>query len=131
MNEIELFAPWRLVASFSDGTRTTFDGLTEEQAHASMEAAQHEHGDICYWNRVTDVNYEDGQYCRLTRDAEPLALNVVDFSGYNGPLDGNGFPVGLPDEIARYAADHGSAPDTPQIIVKKNAPPKDSQSNEK
>ena len=32
MDEVEFFAPWRLVAAFGDGTRMLFDGLTEEQA---------------------------------------------------------------------------------------------------
>ena len=62
MDEIEFFAPWRLVAAFADGSRLLFDGLTEEQARDAMEAAQEEHGDIGYWNRVTDQNYEDGRY---------------------------------------------------------------------
>ena len=31
-------------------------------------------------------------------------------------------PVGLPDEIARYAKEQGAAPDAPQIILKRNAP---------
>ena len=46
MDETEFFAPWRLVAAFADGSRLTFDGLTEEQAKDAMEAAQEEHGDI-------------------------------------------------------------------------------------
>lgn len=54
MDEAEFFAPWRLVAAFADGSRLLFDGLTEEQARDAMEAAQEEHGDIGYWNRVTD-----------------------------------------------------------------------------
>ena len=41
-----------------------------------MEAAQTEHGDIGYWNRVTDVNYEDGQYCGTLQ--EPPTVHVVD-----------------------------------------------------
>ena len=39
MDEVEFFAPWRLVAAFGDGTRMLFDGLTEEQARDAMEAA--------------------------------------------------------------------------------------------
>ena len=62
MEHEEYFAPWRLVAAFADGSRLLFDGLTEEQARDAMEAAQEEHGDIGYWNRVTDQNYEDGRY---------------------------------------------------------------------
>ena len=62
MDEAEFFAPWRLVAAFADGSRLLFDGLTEDQAREAMEAAQEQHGDIGYWNRVTDQNYEDGSY---------------------------------------------------------------------
>ena len=119
-NEVAYFAPWRLVASFADGSRLLFDGLTEEQAHAAMEAAEKKHGDIGYWNRVTDQNYEDGRYYKLI--PEPPAVHIVDFTGYDGPLDENGFPVGLPDEIARYAKEQGAALDAPQIILKRNAP---------
>ena len=85
MDETEFFAPWRLVAAFADGSRLTFDGLTEEQAKDAMEAAQEEHGDIGYWNRVTDQNYEDGRYYKLI--PEPPAVHIVDFTGYDGPLD--------------------------------------------
>ena len=80
-----------------------------------MEAAQTEHGDIGYWNRVTDVNYEDGQYCGTLQ--EPHTVHVVDFSGYDGPLDENGFPVGLPNEIAEYMKQHGEPPTVPKIII--------------
>lgn len=62
MNDAEFFAPWRLVAAFADGSRLLFDGLAEEQAYDAMIAAQEQHGDIGYWNRVTDQNYEDGRY---------------------------------------------------------------------
>ena len=91
MDEIAFFAPWRLVAAFADGSRLLFDGLTEEQARDAMEAAQEEHGDIGYWNRVTDQNYEDGRYYKTV---PPPCINIVDYDGYTGPLDENGLPVG-------------------------------------
>ena len=103
--------------------------MTEEQAYDAMIAAQEQHGDIGYWNRVTDQNYEDGRYYKLI--PEPPAVHIVDFTGYDGPLDKNGFPVGLPDEIARYAKEQGAAPDAPQIILKRNAPPELENPNEK
>lgn len=59
MSEPEFFAPWRIVGAFGDGARLTFDGLTEQQAIDAMDAAQAQHGDIIWWDRVTDVNYED------------------------------------------------------------------------
>lgn len=94
-----------------------------------MVAAQEQHGDIGYWNRVTDQNYEDGRYYKTI--PEPPAVHIVDFTGYDGPLDENGFPVGLPDEIARYAKEQGAAPDAPQIILKRNAPPDSENPNKK
>ncbi len=84
MNEAQFFAPWRVVAEFADDSRLTFDGFTEEQARAAMEAAQNEHGDIAWWDHVTDVNYSDGQYYKTLR--QPPTVHVVDFSGYDGPL---------------------------------------------
>lgn len=129
MDETEFFAPWRLVAAFADGSRLTFDGLTEEQAKDAMGAAQEEHGDIGYWNRVTDQNYEDGRYYKTI--PEPPCVNVVDFTGYDGPLDENGFPVGLMDEIAQNAKEEGRDPSEPQIIFKRNAPPDDQPPHEK
>ena len=59
MSEPEFFAPWRIVGAFGDGARLTFDGLTEQQAIDAMDAAQAQHGDIIWWDCVTDVNYED------------------------------------------------------------------------
>lgn len=100
MNEAQFFAPWRVVAEFADDSRLTFDGFTEEQARAAMEAATEEHGDISWWDHVTDVNYTDGQYYKTLH--QPPTVHVVDFSGYDGPLDENGFPVGLPNEISEY-----------------------------
>lgn len=120
MSEMEFFAPWRLVASFADGSRLLFDGLTEQQAKAAMEIAQHEHGCISWWDRVTDLNYEDGRYYHTT--PELPTLHVVDLAGYDGPLDENGFPVGLPNEISEYMKQQGEPPTVPKIIFKKNEP---------
>ena len=129
MDKAEFFAPWRLVAAFADGSRLTFDGLTEEQAQEAMEAAQKEHGDIGWYDGVTDVNYENGRYYKTI--PEPPCVNVVDFTGYDGPLDENGFPVGLIDEIAQNAKEEGRDPNEPQIILKRNAPPDDQPPHEK
>lgn len=73
--EGEVFAPWRLVASFADGSRLLFDGLTEQQAKAAMESAQREHGCISWWDHATDLNYEDGRYYRTT--PEPPTIHVL------------------------------------------------------
>lgn len=120
VNEAQFFAPWRVIAEFADDSRLTFDGFTEEQARAAMEAAQNEHGDIAWWDHVTDVNYSDGQYYKTLR--QPPTVHVVDFSGYDGPLDENGFPVGLPNEISEYMKQQGEPPTVPKIIFKENEP---------
>lgn len=125
MNEAQFFAPWRVVAEFADDSRLTFDGFTEEQARAAMEAAQNEHGDIAWWDHVTDVNYSDGQYYKTLR--QPPTVHVVDFSGYDGTLDENGFPVGLPNEISEYMKQQGEPPTVPKIIFKKNEPKEDNE----
>ncbi len=75
MESEEFFVPWRVVAAYGDGARLTFDGFTEEQAKDAMEAAQDEHGCISWWDRVTDLNYEDGRYYRTT--PEPPTIHVL------------------------------------------------------
>lgn len=57
-----VFLACRLVASFADGSRLLFDGADEDQARQLMEAAQSQHGDITWWDGVTDQNYEHGRY---------------------------------------------------------------------
>lgn len=79
MNEVpEVFPAYRLVAEFSDGQRLTFGGLTEAQAQAQMEAAQAVHGDICWYDGVTDQHYENGRYYKLS--PPPLTLNFIDLT---------------------------------------------------
>ena len=62
----DIFPAYRLVAQFADGQRLTFDGLTEQQAQNRMEAAQALHGDICWYDGVTDQHYENGHFYKLT-----------------------------------------------------------------
>ena len=125
----EFFAPWRVVAAYGDGARLTFDGFTEEQAKDAAGAAQDEHGDITWWDHVTDVNYTDGRYCKTL--PQPPAVHVVDFTGYDGPLDENGFPAGLSEQIAQANAEEGRDLNEPHIIIKRNAPPDDQPPREK
>ena len=46
----QVFAPYRCVAAFADGSRLTFDGLSRDQARAAMNAAMEQHGDLGWWN---------------------------------------------------------------------------------
>ena len=70
----DIFPAYRLVAQFADGQRLTFDGLTEQQAQTRMEAAQALHGDICWYDGVTDQHYENGHFYKLT----PLSRRLLD-----------------------------------------------------
>ena len=58
----QVFPAYRLVAEFADGSRLLFDGFTYEQARDAMEQAQYEHGDITWYDGVTDDHYENGKY---------------------------------------------------------------------
>lgn len=89
----QVFPPFRLVAQFADGSRLLFDGLTEQQAMQDMEAAQRAHGDITWYDGVTDQHYENGRYCKLIPPLPEIAL--LDLTEYDGPLDENGLPPDL------------------------------------
>lgn len=69
-----VFLPFRLVASFSDGSRLLFDGLTESAARAAMEAAQTAHGEITWYDAVTDLNYDHGRYYKTMPDPPEIAI---------------------------------------------------------
>lgn len=85
-----VYPPYRLVAQFADGSRLLFDGLTEEQAMQNMEAAQAQHGDIGWYDGVTDQHYEGGKYYKLVPPSP--SVTIIDLTDYDGPLDENGFP---------------------------------------
>ena len=89
-----VYPPYRLVAQFADGARLLFDGLTEAQAQQSMEAAQAQHGDIAWYDGVTDLHYENGKYYKLI--PPPPEVTLIDLTEYTGPLDENGLPRNRP-----------------------------------
>lgn len=72
------YLPFRLTASFSDGSRLLFDGLTEQAARAAMEAAQAAHGDITWWDSVTDENYVHGRYYKTLPDPPEIIIITED-----------------------------------------------------
>lgn len=100
-----VYPPYRLVAQFADGARLLFDGLTEAQAQQSMEAAQAQHGDIAWYDGVTDLHYENGKYYKLIPPPPEVAL--IDLTEYTGPLDENGLPPSL---TGNPPADHETGP---------------------
>lgn len=79
MDESQIFLPFRLVAAFSDGSRLLFDGLTEDYAKSAMESAQGQHGDITWYDGVTDQHYENGRYiATLQTPPEITIINLTD-----------------------------------------------------
>lgn len=82
-----VFPAYRLVAQFADGTRAYFDGLTEAQAEARMEAAQKIHGDISWYDGVTDVNYEGGKYHAMI--PPPPCITIIDLTEYDENAEEN------------------------------------------
>lgn len=81
-----VYPPYRLVAQFADGARLLFDGLTEAQAQQSMEAAQAQHGDIAWYDGVTDLHYEDGRHCAMI--PPPPTVNLFDLTDHPDPFHG-------------------------------------------
>ena len=78
------FPAYRLVAEFSDGQRLLFDGFTYEQARNSMESAQAEHGDIAWFDGVTDQNYENGVFHSAIPNPPHFPFPIVELpDGYD------------------------------------------------
>ena len=77
-DKTKVYPPYRCVASFADGSRLTFDGLTRDQARTTMEAAMEQHGDIDWWNWVTDENYRNGEYYKLIPPPPHLPFPLID-----------------------------------------------------
>ena len=87
MDEIQqVFPAFRLVAQFADGQRLYFDGLTEQQAWQRMEAAQAQHGDLTWYDGVTDLHYEDGRHCAMI--PPPPTVNLFDLTDHPDPFHG-------------------------------------------
>ena len=112
-----VYPPYRLVAQFADGARLLFDGLTEAQAQQSMEAAQAQHGDIAWYDGVTDLHYENGKYYKLI--PPPPEVTLIDLTEYSGPLDENGLPPSL---TGNPPADHETGPDDHKTCANSNTP---------
>ena len=84
-DETQVFAPYRCVAAFADGSRQTFDGLTRNQARTNMEAAMEQHGDIGWWDWVTDENYWHGEYYKLVPPPPHLPFPLIDITDAEDP----------------------------------------------
>lgn len=81
-----VFLPFCVVAAFADGTRQHFPGLDESSAVQAMEAAQAQHGDITWWDYVTDKNYDNGRYyATLPAPPEIFHIDLTDYP--NAPAE--------------------------------------------
>lgn len=82
--KLQVFPPFCLVAQFADGSRLTFDGLTEEQALDRITAATHTRGDVVWYDGVTDQHYEKGKYYKLIPESGARVIGI-DLTEYDGP----------------------------------------------
>lgn len=82
----QIYPAFRLVAQFADGQRLYFDGLTEQQAQQRMEAAQAQHGDLTWYDGVTDLHYENGRYHVMV--PPPPIVTIIDLTEYPGEKEG-------------------------------------------
>ena len=79
--ERQIFAAC-LVAEFSDGTRQRFYADTENEALDKIAKATEEHGDIAWYDGVTDEKYIQGTYHKLVKDEAPhiQGIEITDAS---------------------------------------------------
>lgn len=82
----QIYPAFRLVAQFADGQRLYFDGLTEQQAQQRMEAAQAQHGDLTWYDGVTDLHYENGRYHAMV--PPPPSVTMIDLTECPGEKEG-------------------------------------------
>ena len=83
----QVFPAYRLVAEFADGSRHLFDGFTWEQAHDEMEAAQIEHGDITWFDGVTDDHYENGRFYAAIPPPPHLPFPIIEPPDVGSEID--------------------------------------------
>lgn len=76
----QAFPAYRLVAEFADGSRLTFDGLTQQQARSAMEDAAEDRGDIVWWDGVTDEHYENGLFHAAIPAPPILPFPILDLT---------------------------------------------------
>lgn len=67
---------------------------------------QAQHGDIAWYDGVTDLHYENGKYYKLI--PPPPEVTLIDLTEYTGPLDENGLPPSL---TGNPPANHETGPD--------------------
>lgn len=80
----QCFPAYRLVAEFADGQRLAFDGFTYEQAHDAMEDAQYKHGDITWFDGVTDEHYENGRFYAAIPPPPHSPFPIIDTTDNSG-----------------------------------------------
>lgn len=77
----QLYPVFCLVAQFADGSRLRFGGFTYEQAYAAMDEAQAQHGDISWYDGVTDERYENGKFYAAIPPPPKLPFPLIDPGG--------------------------------------------------
>ena len=94
------YARHSFVAEFSDGARLRFYGPTEAGILDAIAAAVPAHGDVLWYDGVTDQHYTKGRYYLLDDDPGIYAAHIV-LDNYDGPVDKNGLPAELTDDAQK------------------------------
>lgn len=81
------FWPEKAVAAYADGWRNVFSGVTQKSLLEQMQACIRCHGDITYWNTVTNLYYDDGAF--FLCEGKPPEIAIVDLTGSPDPPQGN------------------------------------------
>lgn len=109
MDKDSVFLPYRFVAQFADDSRLLFDGFTEEQCRQSIFAAQEQHGDVAWYDGVTDLHYEHGRYYATI--PQPPSISIIEKDGCALIVPGEVSPMDLtphadapPDATDPYAS---------------------------
>lgn len=107
MDKDSVFLPFRFVAQFADDSRLLFNGFTEEECWHKICDAQKQHGDVSWYDGVTDLHYEHGRYYATV--PQPLSLSIIKKDGCTLVVPGEVSPMNLtphtdapPDATAPY-----------------------------
>lgn len=99
-DRVSAYARFCFVAQYDDGARLLHYGPTEAAIMDAIAAAVRSHGDVVWYDGVTDQHYTKGRYYLLDDDPGIYAAQIV-LDNYAGPLDANGLPPELTDDAKK------------------------------
>ena len=116
MDKDSVFLPFRFVAQFADDSRLLFNGFTEEECWHKICDAQKQHGDVSWYDGVTDLHYEHGRYYATI--PQPPSISIIEKDGCALVVPGEVSPADFPLDAScsRQQPEPGTAnPDAPPL----------------